>query len=1092
MRPTTPPPGSPVDRENAPPPKKGDALTDVALHLYGLGFNVIPVDREKKPIGSWSADKRLSWEELQRRLAKASGVAITGRYLEDKDYGAVVLDLDNVNEAFELLREVFGDEWPARLCGHEWTLCGLTGPRPKGKVKCECKAPGQDCECTNTETGERRKLSEMQRGMYVVVRVPRSCLPSGTIRSDAIEIMVSNYEVVYGRHPSGVFYEPVRYDKNSGKWVPVSYLDLGPGETVGCDEFKLLVTLISKIEQQQATANELQQPQPATITAAGFPEPTKELGEDKLRRLINLTWPVYQLDYGTHWHDNLLFGLACLMRRAGIKYEDARKVAETLINMWIQSKSTKLNEAELAEEMKKENKHIEETVDHVYKKVGYDSEKRCWGRKKFEEKLTSAVAKAIDEGLIVATSPKAWFKAIYRALGLSQAAPAGKGERPATGEQTPQEQQEEQQGSSLDDSFNELEKFLNCTDEDMIKEPLPPWVSKLEIREINECMRVPSCNKMVVSYTKPNCNYIVIAVRNPKIRRKRNGEVEVEYSYDRIARLPKYMGQVYDPYLDEWVYVAIYNGRIVAKADTFDELIEALRDVPDLKKVEIVGNEKLLDVVRSNLPRVTMIVGPGLTDNGFADPDGVLDTTDYGVEPLVTAYKWIKKYYPPPNDRLAWFTTIAALAKVITPMVRYHNRTFVDYVIYNYGPKGGEGKTSVAVYVAAPLLSITSDPINERYYVIILRSVDTAKQVRNLLSLNRMPLILDDQRKPALISNSDVILSAAVGMGIIGVHAARYGQGIGAKFKNLRGLIINTNVPFTSFLDIVQLEGSDYATIRRFLVLTWSDEAIDGDAIKHDLPKLKSALGFITRLWLKHKEEFIKTADLLELIEKMAMAIKAEYPNDATVAEIVNFTLDIVTELRETKERERRRVLRDEEILKNNARRIFGDKSNLELLLSILENPDRAHVRFVRPRKEDKLNEFTEMLRREIEKIKSMYSIVTELPPASSSDTDPDRIVSTASKEAAAVYSLLTHLMRNGEVEVFIEADVLAIKGDKRSSRTFLGAYYTNNNGIPGYYVPLAKLVRVFIGEGVDENGEDGEENEAETPENSNGGDHSH
>jgi len=77
-------------------------------------------------------------------------------------------------------------------------------------------------------------------------------------------------------------------------------------------------------------------------------------------------------------------------------------------------------------------------------------------------------------------------------------------------------------------------------------------------------------------------------------------------------------------------------------------------------------------------------------------------------------------------------------------------------------------------------------------------------------------------------------------------------------------------------------------------------------------------------------------------------------------------------------------------------------------------------------------------------------------------------------------------------VEVFIESDVLAVKGDKRSSRAFLGAYYTNNNGIPGYYIPLAKLVKAFIGEGVDENGEGGEEDEAETPENSNGGDHSH
>jgi len=163
---------------------------------------------------------------------------------------------------------VFGDEWKARLCGQSWSFCGLTGPRPKGKVRCECKEPGQDCECTNTETGERRKLSELQRGMYVVVRVPRSCLPGGTIRSDAIEVMVSNYEVVYGRHPSGVFYELVRFE--NGKWVPVGYIDLGPGETINCNELKLLTTLISGTKQP-ATANETQQPQQqpgGTATAA--------------------------------------------------------------------------------------------------------------------------------------------------------------------------------------------------------------------------------------------------------------------------------------------------------------------------------------------------------------------------------------------------------------------------------------------------------------------------------------------------------------------------------------------------------------------------------------------------------------------------------------------------------------------------------------------------------------------------------------------------------------------------------------------------------------------------------------------------------
>ncbi len=41
--------------------------------------------------------------------------------------------------------------------------------------------------------------------------------------------MVSNYEVVYGRHPSGAFYEPVRFE--NGKWVSVDYRELGVAVT---------------------------------------------------------------------------------------------------------------------------------------------------------------------------------------------------------------------------------------------------------------------------------------------------------------------------------------------------------------------------------------------------------------------------------------------------------------------------------------------------------------------------------------------------------------------------------------------------------------------------------------------------------------------------------------------------------------------------------------------------------------------------------------------------------------------------------------------------------------------------------------------
>ncbi len=64
-------------------------LEDVALVLYrDLGLNVIPVDSDKKPIGSWSVDRRLGVEVLVGKVRGASGVAITGRFLAgDEEYG---------------------------------------------------------------------------------------------------------------------------------------------------------------------------------------------------------------------------------------------------------------------------------------------------------------------------------------------------------------------------------------------------------------------------------------------------------------------------------------------------------------------------------------------------------------------------------------------------------------------------------------------------------------------------------------------------------------------------------------------------------------------------------------------------------------------------------------------------------------------------------------------------------------------------------------------------------------------------------------------------------------------------------------------
>jgi len=522
-----------------------------------------------------------------------------------------------------------------------------------------------------------------------------------------------------------------------------------------------------------------------------------------------------------------------------------------------------------------------------------------------------------------------------------------------------------------------------------------------------------------------------------------------------LAKLPRNIVKIYDVFYNEWFYAAFLDGKLAAVASDFDDFLKAVRKIGG-EEYYVIRNEQYIDIIRDLIPKVKAVISPGVTDDGFMDPYGVLDLADYGVEPLLKAYEWVRKYYPETNAKWAWFNVMAVFAKVITPIVRYRNRTFNDMVVYNYG-RGGEGKSSLVRYVLIPMLG--GEDAKENYYIGIDGSVTSEAQLRNLLSLNRLPLILDEQDEKALRNNVGIFLSATVGMGMIGVHAARYGLGIAVKFKNLRGLVVFTNVQFVSFLRDVMHEASDYAIIRRFIEISWDTEPINLAAFK-DPPQLKPIYGFATRLWQKYKDELIKSADLLELIEKLAIAIGREYLGDAKVSEVVEYTLEIIKELREAKKNERL-ALTDADALVNKAYEFVASElktppsSAVKVLRYLLENPQRAGIKLTKPRNSEELEE----LKRDLDEVIHRYL----MQPYGIEDTS-DRGVIGKDPDAVALYVLLKNAYDRDLVEVVIFTRTPLIPN---APSTFLGAPVSTFSvgGVKrnGYAIPLAKLVRIFL-----------------------------
>jgi hypothetical protein len=542
----------------------------------------------------------------------------------------------------------------------------------------------------------------------------------------------------------------------------------------------------------------------------------------------------------------------------------------------------------------------------------------------------------------------------------------------------------------------------------------PPWVKQFKVPKTKQCVN-PECTRKIITLTNDNSQLTAIIT-------------EGQRSYWLTALLPKYMGYAYDEYYDQWFSVAFHNGKLIAAADNLKHLIMVLKE--ESHPSFILGNiGKYLRLLEPILPRVTQVVSAGLTDDTIIDPRGALDTKDYGAEPLLRVFNWVTRYYGA-NARWAWFNVMALTAKLITPIIRHRNSTFNDQVVYNAG-RGGEGKTTLVNHALLPLLG--GDEANRAYILAFggfLGWEDANAELRALIGLNRLPLILDEQIfLDQLVKNRGIFLSA--------LEAPKYTQ-----FKNLRGIIAFVDMPFKAFLEKV-IGSTNTAVERRFIAIQWLNESVD-EAAFSNLPEVKPILGFTLRLWQKYRSELAKSSNLLDLVEKLAIAIGREYQGDKNVEWMVKYTLNIVDELRRQRQ-SGEAVLSDDELLVNRAREYTARKlgvsqvSAIEALLYVLKNQQEAGIKLATLRSANRVEELKSGLLRVIEGLPS--------EPAFSE-----------------LRQLLMDAYNSGKVVVIVFARS-PLMPDAR--RMFLGSsistYSVDGVRRHGYPIPLGRFVEIFL-----------------------------
>jgi len=360
----------------------------------------------------------------------------------------------------------------------------------------------------------------------------------------------------------------------------------------------------------------------------------------------------------------------------------------------------------------------------------------------------------------------------------------------------------------------------------------------------------------------------------------------------RLDILPARMAHAIDPLSGEVKYVAMDGDRIIAMASDYDTFVNILRQY---QKAAIAATGRIPQYYKHFIPDVYFPLYPGVYDDGFHDPRGLLDETDYGIEPLIRAINWVRDFYDEPNDIHAAFLILSSIGKIITPIIRYHDGTFVDQLVWVYG-RGGVGKSTAVDRAIRPLLGVPlgiGERANFEYHVILAIShFSTPNQIRNLLDEHYLPLIIDEQQGLRVKELLSPIIAGTIGIGLTGVHASKYGSGIGAQFSARRGWILIANISPNDFIrEVLNLNVTDEAAVRRRIIgdewapIIISREEWERRMSKNPVPIIMPIYGTVGRLWVKHKDKLKNAGTFIHLLNILVDVIEEEYKGNVKVKE---------------------------------------------------------------------------------------------------------------------------------------------------------------------------------------------------------------